>query len=100
MERGSRWYLSHRLWLEGFVLVNLAFLGPDIYLAHSTNLFRDRAEYIPFVFSLASPVVLLAALLALRVWSSTAWWRRLGFLVGWVSVAVGIAGLIWHLGSR
>ena len=99
MPSASKWYLSHRLWLEAFVLVNLAFLGPDIYLAHSTNLFHHRAEYIPLYFSLAAPVVLLAALLALR-YSAVRWWRLLGLLVGAASVAVGVAGLIWHLGSR
>ncbi len=40
MERRNRWYLDHRLWLEAFALVNLAFLSLDIYLAHSVNHFR------------------------------------------------------------
>src|SRR5579871_6623993 len=88
--------LDHRLWLDLFVLVNLAFLGPDIYLAHSTNLFRDPAEYVPLVFSLVAPVLLVGALVGTgRVWS-----RVLSLAVGAVSVLVGIAGLIWHLGSR
>jgi hypothetical protein len=100
MERRTGWYLSHRLWLELFVLVNLAFLAPDIYLAHSENLFRDRAECIPLVFSLVAPFMLLPGLFALPLGSGLAWWRRLGLLVGWASVAVGVAGLIWHLGSR
>ena len=100
MARRNRWYLDHRLQLELFVLVNLAFLAPDIYVAHSTNLFRHTTEYVPFVFSLASPVVLLAALLALRWQSSLSLWRILGLGVGWTSVAVGIAGLILHLDSH
>ena len=96
----GKWYADHRLWLEAFVLVNLTFLGPDIYLAHSTNLFHHAAEYIPLYFSLAAPAILLAALLALQAWSSVRWWKMLGHLVGAASVAVGVAGLIWHLGSR
>jgi hypothetical protein len=99
MARASKWYADHRLWLEAFVLVNLAFLGPDIYLAHSTNLFHRWAEYIPLYFSLAAPFVLLSALLALSR-GSIRWWKALGYLVGWTSVVVGVAGLIWHLGSR
>ena len=95
----SRWYLSRRLWLELFVLVNLAFLGPDIYLAHSTNSFRHRAEYVPLYFSLAAPAVLLVALVA-RARSAERTWRLLGHVVGGAAVVVGVAGLIWHLGSR
>jgi hypothetical protein len=94
----SKWYLDHRLLLELFALVNLAGLAPDIYLAHSTNSFRDRAEYVPLYFSLAAPPVLL---LALALWrGSDAAWRWLGHLVGWCAVAVGVVGLILHLGSH
>lgn len=96
----GKWYLGHRLWLEVFVLVNLAFLAPDIYLAHSTNLFRHAAEYLPFVFSLAAPILLLAGLVAGRGQPSGRIWRWLGFFVGWSSVAVGIIGLLLHLESR
>jgi len=94
------WYRNHQLWLEAFVLVNLAFLAPDIYVAHSTNLFRHAAEYIPFFFSLAAPLVLLAALLAWKWQASASIWRLLGYFVGWSSVAIGIVGLIFHLESR
>src|SRR5262245_40348128 len=99
MER-SRWYRDRRLWLELFALVNLGFLAPDIYLAHSVNLFRHPAEYVPLVFSLAAPVLLLAGLVALWWGSSLRWWRWPGFLVGWTAVAIGITGLILHLESR
>jgi hypothetical protein len=46
---------------EVFVLLNLSFLGSDISLAHSTNSFRHAAEYVPFYFSLAAPLILLVA---------------------------------------
>jgi hypothetical protein len=96
----SRWYLQHRLWLELFALINLAFLAPDIYLAHSVNLFRHAAEYIPLCFSVIAPLVLLAAEVALLARGSVATWRVLGLLVGWSAVAVGVAGLLLHLKSR
>jgi hypothetical protein len=41
MARRNRWYLDHRLQLELFVLVNLAFLAPDIYVAHCSRPFPD-----------------------------------------------------------
>jgi hypothetical protein len=95
----GQWYRSHRAWLEAFTVVNLAFLAPDIYLAHSTNLFRHATEFVPFVFSLAAPVVLLVA--AVAAWRGSARvWRLLGLLVGWATVAVGVVGLVLHLESR
>lgn len=95
MAASSRgWRNDHTFWLEAFVLVNFAFLGPDIYLAHSANSFRHSTEYIPFVFSLVGPFVLLAGLV------SKAWWPILGYLVGWLSVGIGVAGLLLHLESR
>ncbi|MHB1423714.1 MAG: hypothetical protein ACYC3I_11075 [Gemmataceae bacterium] len=96
----TSWYRNHRLWLEAFVLVNLAFLAPDIYVAHSTNLFRHAAEYIPFFFSLTAPLVLLAALLDWKRQTSARVWRLLGYIVGWTASAIGIAGLIFHLESH
>jgi hypothetical protein len=98
MGDGTNWWKVESLWLELFVLVNLACLAPDIYLAHSTNSFRRPEEYIPLAFSLGAPPILLIALLALR--SSAVAWRYLGFLVGWLSVAIGVAGLIYHLQSH
>jgi hypothetical protein len=86
--------------LELFVLVNVAFLSLDIYLAHSVNEFRRPAEYVPLYFSLAAPLVLLIGLLAGEWRGYTGVWRDLGFLVGWLAVAVGLVGVILHLDSR
>src|SRR5579884_1186327 len=83
------WYRQHRLWLEIFVLLNLGFLGPDIYLAHSVNLFRHWPEYLPLFFSLAASWLLL---IGFR-------WPVVGHIVGAVAILVGVAGLIWHLDS-
>src|SRR5262249_55214900 len=67
------------------------------YLAHSTNTFRHATEYIPLVFSVAAPFVLLAGLVARYRGNSERWWRWLGHAVGWTSVAVGVVGLLLHL---
>jgi hypothetical protein len=96
----SKWYLQHRLWLELFVLANLAFLAPDIYVAHSTNLFRHMTEYVPLWFSLIAPPVLLVALVSWTWQSSASLWRWLGYVVGWTSVVIGVVGLLFHLNSR
>lgn len=100
MPRSLKWYRSHRLGLEVFVFLNLAGLAPDIYLAHSTNAFREWTEYVPLVYSLIAPWLLLAAIAALQFGDKPAIWRWLGSLVGWASVLVGLTGLILHLDSR
>jgi hypothetical protein len=99
MQSSSKWFLRPHLWLEVFLLANLAGLAPDIYLAHSMNRFRRATEYVPLYFSLAAPPVLLLALLALAL-GRPGPWRWLGHLVGWSAVAVGIAGTVLHLQSR
>ncbi len=99
MAPASKWYRSPRMWVELFALFNLAGLTPDIFLAHSTNLFRQRAEFIPLVFSLVSPILLTPAVVLLAR-GQLRWWRVLGFLAGWGSVVVGVMGLVWHLESQ
>jgi hypothetical protein len=87
------------MWVELFALFNLAGLAPDIFLAHSVNLFRSGAEFAPLVFSFLAPVVLAPA-----VWSLARGhlgpWRLLGFIVGWGSVVIGVVGLVLHLDSQ
>src|ERR1700694_3984499 len=100
MPSRNRWYADQRVLLEMFVLVNLAFLSLDIYLAHSVDEFRRAAEYIPLYFSLAAPVVLLVGLLAGKWRAYPAVWRDLGYLVGWLAVVIGLAGVVLHLDSR
>jgi hypothetical protein len=95
-----RWADDPRLWVEGFVLFNFAAFAFDIYLAHSTNQFRRESEYVPLYFSAAAPLVLLAGLVARERFGRRAVWRDLGHLVGWLAVAVGLAGVILHLDSR
>lgn len=95
-----RWTDEPILWVEAFVLLNFAALAFDIYLAHSTNGFRRRSEYVPLYFSAAAPLVLLTGLVARERFGRSAVWRDLGHLVGWLAVAVGLAGVILHLDSR
>ncbi len=94
------WYRSPRLWVELFALANFAGLLPDIYLAHSTNLFGNAAEYVPLAFSAVAPLVLLVAIVLLQWGDRVRTWRWLGYLVGWMSVGIGIAGMVLHLESR
>jgi hypothetical protein len=96
----NRWLNDPQLWIEAFVLVNLGFLALDIYLAHSTNQFRRSSEYIPLYFSLVAPIVLFIALLARERFDYPAVWRDLGYLVGWLSILIGLTGVILHLDSR
>jgi hypothetical protein len=93
------WFRRPRAWVEIFVLFNLGGLAPDIFLAHSVNRFHSAAEYTPLVFSIAAPVLLLPALLALaKNWLGL--WRWLGFIVGATSVCIGVTGMVLHLQSQ
>lgn len=87
-------------WIEFYCLANLSFLSVDIVIAHSVNDFRRPQEYIPLVFSLATPFVLGAALVAWLRFRNTFWWKLLGHAVGWIAVIVGCSGVIFHLDSR
>jgi hypothetical protein len=95
----NNWLRQPRTWVEVFVLFNLGGLAPDIFLAHSVNVFHSRAEYTPLIFSLAAPALLLPALGALAT-ERLALWRGLGFLVGGTAVLIGITGLVLHLQSQ
>lgn len=83
-----------------FVTANLAILAADIYIAHSVNHFQKAAEYIPLYFSIGAPAV-LAVMIALRwIGHFEAPWRDVGYMVGWLSVLVGLGGVLYHLESR
>lgn len=98
--------LQRRAFLvELFAALNLAFLTLDIYVAHSVNEFAHPAEWIPFIFTMAGAVALLANLAGTAPFRPGARsfaegiGRWAGVVVGAASVAVGVAGLLWHLGS-
>jgi hypothetical protein len=95
-----RWAHDPQRWVELFVTVNLAILAADIFIAHSVNHFQKTAEYIPLYFSIGAPVV-LACVIALRwMWDLEAPWRDVGYAIGWLSVLVGLGGVLYHLESR
>jgi len=85
-------------------------IAVDIAIAHAVNAFAHPAEWIPIGFSVAASILLLFAI-ALAGPDPARWtgpggnllgWRArlarfLGMAVGWGSIAVGIAGLVWHL---
>ena len=80
--------------LEAFVLSNYAFLILDVYLAHLVNRFRHAAEWIPIAFSVAA-VLMLAPALVLRLRGRGPWFaHHAGLVVGYASVAVGLAGVL------
>lgn len=91
---------AHDLWLEFFVLFNFACLTGDIVLAHSENGFRLRVEYLPIWFSLGATVLLALALMMRLGFHGQSAWSGIGHLVGWASIVVGTAGVIYHLDSR
>jgi hypothetical protein len=95
-----KWAHDPVLWIEMFVTVNLAILAADIYIAHSMNQFRREAEYIPLFFSMCAPLLLAAGILLRWIWKLQAPWRDFGYLVGWLSVLVGLGGVLYHLESR
>lgn len=100
---------------ELFALGNIAFLAIDIFMAHSSNGFANKAEWIPVVFSVGSSLLLFITLLmtgvhpplpegttgpgpqpsANRIKLQFA--RQLGLLIGWGSVLVGVVGMLLHL---
>jgi hypothetical protein len=98
--------------VECFVVANLAFLAVDIFVAHSMNEFAHWAEWIPFTFSLVSPIFLIVAMVFARdvrppvtrsgttLTGARRLSRSVGLAVGFCSIGVGVAGLLWHLQSQ
>ena len=95
-----RWAHDPQLWIELFVTVNLAILAADIYIAHSVNHFQKAAEYIPLYFSIGAPFVLVLIIGLRWMGKFEAPWRDVGYLVGTLSVLVGLGGVLYHLESR
>lgn len=97
---GFWWAHDPQLWVEMFVTLNLGILAADIYIAHSVNEFQRSAEYIPLIFSLAAPPILMVVIGLCWAWRMRAPWRDVGYLIGGISVLVGLAGVLFHLESR
>ena len=99
-DRRLRWAHDPQLWVELFVTTNLAILAADIYIAHSVNHFQKGAEYIPLYFSIGAPVVLAVVILLRWIGRFEAPWRDVGYMIGWLSILVGLGGVLYHLESR
>lgn len=83
--------------VELFVASNLGFLSLDVWLAHSVNAFRSMMEWIPVLFSIGAVLALLPGLLSNGPYRAPR--GALGSLVGWTSILIGIAGLLFHLNN-
>lgn len=92
------WWKDPQVWVELFAILNVGFLTFDIYLAHSVNAFRNRAEYIPLFFSAISPLFLIAGLTQRK--RRVLAWNIVGYVIGGAAVLVGLTGVILHLESR
>ncbi len=97
---GIAWIYDAQLWIELFVTANLAILAADIYIAHSVNQFRKPAEYIPLYFSIAAPILLAGCIPLKWIWHKSEPWRDIGHLIGWLSLLIGLAGVLFHLQSH
>lgn len=93
----ERWWRQPEWWVEAFAILNIGFLAFDIYIAHSVNQFRNRAEYIPLLFSATAPLFLIFALTQRK--RRRILWKILGHVVGWSAIVVGLTGMILHLES-
>ncbi len=82
--------------VEAFIVSNLGFLGLDIYLAHAANAFSEQVEWLPLFFSAAAAILLLPGLLSARIRSAM---RGASVAVALASIAVGVAGMLFHLES-
>lgn len=96
---GLRWAHDSLLLAELFAASNLAVLAADICIAHAMNSFRKPAEFIPLVFSLLAPLVLLVGVYLRWVKAQENFWKLGGLIVGWMGVLVGLAGVLYHLQS-
>jgi len=92
------WWKQPQVWIEIFAILNIGFLTFDIFLAHSVNQFRSRAEYIPLFFSAGAPVILILALLQRTRYRAV--WKFLGYVIGWAAILVGMTGMTLHLESH
>lgn len=97
MRAERRVRLAHWL-VEIFAAANLAFLAVDIYFAHSVNAFANSLEWVPVVFSATAPLLLVPGVLGRSYQRGAP--RVIGYVVGGLSIAVGLVGMVLHLESH
>ena len=96
---GIKERLTNRVYLlELFAFTNLAFLALDIYVAHMVNAFAYKAEWLPFIFSIVGPILLLPSIIGSDPRAALARWP--GLIVGGMSILLGVLGLYFHLESH
>jgi len=96
----NKWDTYKPILLELFVLANFIFLILDIFLAHSVNRFRHWAEWIPFYFSIVAALLLFVTLVFRLRTGRSVLHKKIGYLIGFCSILVGISGFIYHLESQ
>jgi hypothetical protein len=84
------------LWVEGFVVANVAFLAVDILFAHAANDFARSDEWLPIVFSIVATLLLVPGLFS-RTFRESATPLAIG--IGAACIIVGLAGMVLHLES-
>ncbi len=94
----AAWLRKVRPWFaaELFAATNLGFLALDVALAHTSNAFADRVEKVPVAFSIFAALALIPGLASGR---RDGFGRVVACVVGSLSIAVGVAGLVLHLES-
>ena len=96
-----RWGHDPQLWVELFVAVNLAILAGGHFHRTLGQSFSESRRNTYRCISRSERRVVLACVIALRwMWGFEAPWRDVGYAVGWLSVLVGLGGVLYHLESR
>jgi len=93
------WYRDRVLLIELFVISNMAFLGFDIYIAHSATVHSLWQEWIPIFFSIFATIALVYKF-SFKDSGLNPTRHTTGLIVGWLSIIVGITGMILHLESQ
>ena len=82
--------------LDIFIIVNLAFLALDVFIAHATNGFADPIEWVPVHYSLVA-FAICTCVVAINK-------KRLLYIsracIGWSAICLGIAGMLFHLNEH
>ncbi len=82
--------------LDVFIIVNLAFLALDVFIAHAINGYAYTVEWLPVYFSLVASV-LFTGVVAIN---NPRWLYGCRTCVGWSAICVGITGMLLHLNSH
>jgi hypothetical protein len=82
--------------IQVFVTANLAFLALDVWIAHLTNEFAQRVEWLPILVSSLGAALLVPGLFNRKIHARS---RYLDYAIGASSIGVGVAGMVLHLKS-